>query len=173
MQFAQSQYWLGSWHWLNFEIWAWKEPNAYYFAKKWPLFTALQDAGSLETYIEALWITPVVVFSQLKYSWTEKIGEKWPKMVLFYSIWSKIDLQGPLPARVCRRFSGKRLHILNFRQKHMKVHKICYIICPYRKKSEFWGRTPPYRLNQAEAHSTLTRKTGKSQNLRNTLRSMA
>ena len=36
---------------------------------------ALQDAVSLETYVEALWITPAVVFSQLKYSWTEKIGE--------------------------------------------------------------------------------------------------
>ena len=32
---------------------------------------------------------------------------------------------------------------------------------------------PPYRLNQAEALSTLTRETGKSQNLRNTSRSMA
>ena len=60
---------------------------------------ALQDAVSLETYVEALWITPAVVFSQLKYSWTEKIGEKWQKIVLFYSIWSKIDPQGPL-ARV-------------------------------------------------------------------------
>ena len=50
---------------------------------------ALQDAVSLETYVEALWITPAVVFSQLKYSWTEKIGEKWQKIALFYSIWSK------------------------------------------------------------------------------------
>ena len=44
---------------------------------------ALQDAVSLETYLEALWITPAVVFSQLKYSWTEKIGGKMAKNSAF------------------------------------------------------------------------------------------
>ena len=41
------------------------------------------------------------------------------------------------------------------------------------KKVRILGSDPPYRLNQAEALSTLTRETGKSQNLHDRSRSMA
>ena len=45
-----------------------------------------------------------------------------------------------------RPFLRKRVEILKFRRKHMKVHKICYNLCQNRKKFGFWPLTPPYRL---------------------------
>ena len=89
--------------------------------------------------MNALWITPAGVYSLLKYSWTEKIAKKRK----FFSFFTQFDLKltpGTSTAPAWRGFSGKGLDILNFRQKHMKVLKICYTICPYWKKSEFCGK---------------------------------
>ena len=85
----------------------------------------------------------------------------------------KMTPSGTLPTPTNPQILGQRIQILKFRRKHMKVDKICCDLCPNRKKSGFWPWTPPYRLNQAEALSTLTRETGKSQNLRNRSRTMA
>ena len=75
-------------------------------------------------------------------------GEKCCEMAIFQSIWSKSDPSWPLPCPTYLPFLTKRGEILKFRQKYVKVHKICYIICPNRKKWHFWGRTPTYHLRR-------------------------
>ena len=120
-----------------------------------------------------LWNTSFIIFIHLKLV-------KVHFLTLFLTLWSlnfpkwpKIPPSGTLPTPTNPQILGQPVQILKFRRMHVKVHKICYKICPNRKKSGFWLLTPPYRLNQAEALSTLTRETEKSQNLRNASRSMA
>ena len=170
MQFAKCQFWLAPRHRLRFEIFDWKISTTGTFFRKNPMIYHPRRCVTGQN--------PCNYPPGYSNSWFRLIealvrGEKCCEMAIFQSIWSKSDPSWPLPCPTYLPFLTKRGEILKFRQKYVKVHKICYILCPNRKKWQFWGRTPPYRLKQAELVSTLTRKTEKSQNLDSRLRCLA
>ena len=104
-----------------------------------------------------LWNTSSIMFSHLKLIKVHFMTLFWP---FGHKISPKAEKSAPRipPPPKFRPFLRKRVEILKFRRKHMKVHKICYNLCPNRKKSGFWLLTPPYRLNQPTRTPTLTWK---------------
>ena len=67
----------------------------------------------------------------------------------------KIDLKWPRPGPTFRPGMAQRVNIFNFCKKHVKVHKICKLICSNWKKSIFKWRPPPAPLSEWVHISTL------------------
>ena len=105
-----------------------------------------------------LWNTSFIIFVHLKLIKVHFLTLFLTFWSLNFSKWPKIPPSGTLPIPTNPQILGQPVQILKFRQKHMKVHKICYDLCPNRKKSGFWPLTPPYRLNQPTRTPTLTWK---------------
>ena len=95
-----------------------------------------------------------IVWSSRKYIFSHFFGS----LDIEFLQMAKNTLSGTLPIPTNPQNMGQPVQILKFRRKHMKVHKICYNLCPNRKKSGFWLLTPPYRLNQPTRTPTLTWK---------------
>ena len=108
--------------------------------------TLSQKTGLIKHTSGQLRIVPPVDWSHFEYSKEGKIVQFVHFLDIVPSKTCKIDPKWPWhswPRLTFRPFVGQRLNIFHFCKKHVKVHKICQLICSNREILFFLAGPPP------------------------------